>query len=111
MTYFYSHLIQVDDLVVALEELDLDTHHKHHLSTLADSTIHQSILELILNKLSPTEKVEFVKMINDNPNDPKLILYLKERVEGIEDEIKDTVEKIKQDLHQDIQEVKSKKGK
>ena len=73
MSYFYSYLIQIDDLVTAMEDLELEDHHKQHLGALADSTVHHTILELILSKLSPTEKTTFVKMLHKNPQDPKLM--------------------------------------
>lgn len=109
MSYFYSHLIQIDDLVVAMEELELEDNHKEHLSSLADSTVHHTILELILAKLSKSDREIFLKMVHKNPQDPKLMEFVNNRVDGIEGEIKEVAKKLKQELHEDIKEAKKEK--
>lgn len=109
MAYFYSHLIQVDDLVIAMEELELEGHHKEHLSALADSTVHHTILELILSKLSVEDRKTFIKMVHKNPDDPELMEFLNKRIDGVEEEIKAAAKKLKTEMHEDIKKAKKEK--
>jgi hypothetical protein len=111
MSYFYSHLVKVDNLVVALEELELSDDQKNHLTTLADSTVHHSILDLILSQLSHEDKITFVKMLNENPRDEKLLEFLNTKIEKIEKQIEDTATKIHSELHEDIKESHRRVGK
>lgn len=106
MVYFYSHLIQMDSLVEALSELELADHHKHHLSSLVDATLHKQILTLILDQLSTSDKVTFISMLEKDPKDPKIMEFLNTRVDKIEDQILTTSEKLKDELHEDIKESK-----
>lgn len=111
MSYFYSHLVAAHNLIVALDELELSPAQKHHLTKLADSTVHHEILDLILSQLSPEDKIIFIKMLNENPRDKKLLDFLNTKIEKIEDQIQDTAKKLHQELHEDIKESKRKVSK
>lgn len=104
MNYFYSHLIKIESITVKLEEMGLSENQKIHLSSLLDSTIHHTVLDLILSKLSPEDKEAFLYKLKENPKDKQLLEFLNTRVDNIEEEIKQTVEKLKVELHEDIQE-------
>lgn len=106
MSFFYSHIISFESLIISLEELNLSAHHKKVLTSLIDDTAHKAILGLILSKLSPTEKIEFLRMVNQNPRDGKIIDYLNSKASNIESEIRRAAEQLKKELHQDIQRSK-----
>jgi len=104
--YFYSHLIKIESLLIKLDELELEPHHKKHLAALVDSTIHTTVLDLILDKLSSEDKKTFLQELSKDPEDKKIMEFLNSKVENIEQEIFQTVEKLKDELHQDITETK-----
>ncbi len=107
MKHFYSHLVEIESVTVKLDELDLTEEQKIHLAALVDSTIHHTVFELILSKLSDEDKKAFLARLKDNPDDEKLMEFLSSKVENIEEEIKKTVNKLKDELHEDIKEAKN----
>lgn len=102
MSYFYSHLIEIESLTVKLEELDLTTEQRLHLALLVDSTIHHEILDLILSKLGDQDRKIFLERLKLDAGDEKMIEFLNSRMENIEDQIRNTAKKLKEDLHEDI---------
>lgn len=102
MKYFFSHLIEIESLIVKLDELDLTDEQKLHLSSLVDSTIHQTILDLVLSKLSVEDKKIFIKKLEESPEDKELMDFLVGKVDNIEDEISKTVKELKEELHEDL---------
>lgn len=106
MSYFYSHIIEIESILVKLDEMDLSDSQKKHLSALIDSTIHQTVLDLILSKLSSADKKSFVEKLEEDQGDKKLMDFLSVKIENIEDEIKTAVKELKTELHEDIKESK-----
>lgn len=104
MKHFYSHLIQIESVVVKLEELNLTEEQKMHLGALIDSTIHQSVLEMILSKLPESEKRIFIEKLQENSEDKKMMDFLQGKVDNIENEILQTVKELKKELNEDIKE-------
>ncbi len=106
MSYFYSHLVEIESVVIKLAELDLTDDQKKHLASLVDSTIHHTVLDLVLSKLSEEDKKIFLKKLGDDPQDKQLLEFLGEKIEGVEDEIKQVVKELKKELHEDLKEAK-----
>lgn len=104
MKHFYSHLIEIESVVVKLEELNLTEEQKMHLGALIDSTIHQSVLEMILSKLPESEKRIFIEKLQENSEDKKMMDFLQGKVDNIENEILQTVKELKKELNEDIKE-------
>ncbi|KKS13417.1 hypothetical protein A2617_03450 [Candidatus Daviesbacteria bacterium RIFOXYD1_FULL_41_10] len=111
MKYFYSHIIEIESVLVKLDEIDLSNDQKKHLAHLVDSTIHQTVLDLILSKLSKSDRRTLVAKMKENPEDKDLMKFVKEKVENIEEEIKNTVQDLKEELHMDIREARQPAGK
>lgn len=106
MSHFYSHLIEIESVIIKLDEMDLTVDQKQQLALLVDSTIHHTVLDLILSKLSDEDKKVFLHRLEKNPHDKDLMKFLVGRVEGLEDEIKQAVKELKKELHEDIEEAK-----
>jgi len=106
MKYFYSHLISIETIGTKMDELEMTNDQKKHLAELIDSTIHHEILDLVLSQLKEEEKIVFLQMIRDNPEDDKLLDFLNNKVDKIEDQIKETAKKLVQEIHEDIEEAK-----
>lgn len=107
---FYSDLVEIETIIIALDEMKLDDHHKKHLSSLVDSTIHHTIMDLILSKLEPTDRAEFIKLYNQDPKNKEIRKFLNDKIDGIDNEIKTAAKKLKEELHQDIKESKKIKS-
>ena len=106
MLYFYSHIIEVETIVAELDSLELTESQRMHLAVLIDSTIHYTVLDIILSKLSEEDKITFIIRLKENPKDQSLLDFLSEKVEDLEQEIKIIVEELKQTFLEDIKEVK-----
>lgn len=108
MKFFYSHLIEIESVIVKLDELDLTSEQKHHLAGLVDSTIHNTVLDIILSKLSESDKEAFLHRLKKDPEDEEIMNFVNSKVEGIEKDITEAVKKLKEELHEDIKEAHKK---
>lgn len=108
--YFYTHLISVESLIVELDQLDLSESEKKHLADLADSTLHQSILDAILSQLNDEDKHLLIKHLHSGEHD-RIWEFLNSRIDGVEEKIVNVADGVKKELHKDIKEAKEKKLK
>ncbi|RJP46739.1 MAG: hypothetical protein C4584_01245 [Armatimonadetes bacterium] len=106
MSYFYSHLIGIEIIIIALDELNLSDKHKEHLAALIDSTIHQAVLSIIFAKLDPKDRWIFIEKFQADMADKELMNFLSDKIDNIETEITMVVEELKMDLLEDIKEAK-----
>ncbi len=106
MKYFYTHIIKIEETVVLLEELDLKDHHKKHLGSLIDTAIHTTVLDVIFSQLSAADKKLFIDLLKKDPSDKRIMHFLNDRVDGIEDQLKEAVDQLKSELHKDIKHAK-----
>lgn len=105
MKHFYSHLIELESTVIELDKLNLSEEEKIHLTRLIDSSLHNTILDAILSELSEEDKKVFLKHIHESSHD-KIWQFLNEKVDNIEDKIKQTAKNLKDELDKDIEEAK-----
>src|SRR3989304_8865971 len=106
--YFYTHIVDTSILSLELGNMDLTPKERIHLISLIDSNIHHEILDLILSELSPSDKKTFLTHLASENHD-KVWKFLRGKVDNIEEKIKKTAEDLKKELHEDIEEVKSRK--
>lgn len=106
MAYFYSHLVEIGEIMEKLDGLDMTDAQKKHLADLIDSTIHQEILNIIFARLSDNDKLLFIEQLKNDPTNPEIMKLLNEKAADIEDEIKEAVKKIKKELHEDVETAK-----
>ena len=99
--YFYSHIIETESLILALNELKLSEKEKAHLLSLIDSSLHHTVLDAILSELSDSDKRVFLQHVVANDHD-KLWNHLNDKVDNIEDKIKKAANELKKQLHNDI---------
>lgn len=103
MSFFYSHLIEIQSVVMELDKLDLSSDQKTQLTGLIDSSLHHTILDAVLSELTPTDKKVFLNHLKaDDKN--KIWQFLNTKVENIEDKIKKAAEQLKVQLHEDLKE-------
>ncbi|OGE37201.1 hypothetical protein A3B45_05275 [Candidatus Daviesbacteria bacterium RIFCSPLOWO2_01_FULL_39_12] len=105
MKYFYSHLIEIESLIIELDKLDLSLEEKSHLSSLVDSSLHHTILDVVLSQLSEKDKKVFLNHLQKNEHD-KIWQFLSSKVDKIEEKIINAAEELKKQLHKDIKDAK-----
>lgn len=109
MKQFYSHLIEIESIIVSLDKMDLSGEEKLHLTHLVDSSLHHTILDAILSELPDEDKVVFINHLKADDHD-KIWKFLNEKVSGVEDKIKRTANELKSQLHKDIEEAVKQKS-
>ncbi|OGE19049.1 hypothetical protein A3D83_00100 [Candidatus Daviesbacteria bacterium RIFCSPHIGHO2_02_FULL_41_10] len=107
MKYFYTHLIEIESIIVELDKLDLSDDQRIHLTGLIDSSLHHTILDAVLSELKPVDKRIFLTHLQENDHS-KIWKFLNEKVENIEDKIKKTAGDLKEELKKDLKEAKNK---
>lgn len=105
VNYFYSHLVDIDSLILALSELEITDEEKKSLEKLARNQLHHAVVGAILNELSDRDKKIFLANVRYESHD-KIWKHLNEKVEKIEDKITKAAEDLKKELHKDILDLK-----
>lgn len=101
MKYFYSHLIEIESIIIELDKMGLSREEKLHLAHLVDSSMHHTILNAILSELSDEDKRKFISHLNENNHD-NIRKFLNEKVNKVEDKIKKAADDLKKELHKDL---------
>lgn len=102
MKQWYTHLVEIETIIVELDKMDLSKEDKLHLAHLVDSSLHHTILDAVLSQLKEEDKRIFITHLNEGSHD-KIWQFLNEKVDGVEDKIKKAAEDLKKELHKDIQ--------
>lgn len=108
MKYFYTHLVEIESLVVELDDLGLSAKEKKELAALVDSMIHSSIMEMIFLELNEHDKEKFIEYLKNDEKD-EIWEFLNKRIDKIKDKIKTVADELKEDLKKDIKQSKRKK--
>lgn len=108
--HFYTHLIQVNDIVLDLGDLDMTQEERVHLLALLDANIHSTVVHTVLSELPNDEKKAFLENIIVNDHE-KTWNHLRLNSVGLEDKIRIAVEKLVKEMKQDIKLVKSQNKK
>ena len=107
--FFYSHLIEIESIVIELDKLDLSPEQKEHLTNLIDSSLHHTILDAVLSQLSPQDKKVFLKSLEEDDHS-KIWKFLNEKIDSVEEKIKKTASDLKSELHKDLDEARQRRG-
>lgn len=108
MKYFYNHLVEVESLIIELDSLDLTKEQKVHLATIVDSSLHHTILDVIMSELSQRDKIAFLKHVEKDDHE-KIWQFLNSKVDNIEEKIKKVADDLTRELHEDLKKAKDKK--
>jgi 16S rRNA C967 or C1407 C5-methylase (RsmB/RsmF family) len=85
---FYDEIIQIGELMTHIQSLQIETEEKEELAQMVDETVHHEMLSVILTHLPEEHHEEFLERFQARPHDESLLAYLKAKVEGIEDKLK-----------------------
>ena len=105
MKKFYSHLIEIESLIIELDKLNLTGTERKHLANLVDANLHHTIMDAILSQLSEEDKKTFMQILHQKVNE-KIWDFLNSKVDNIEDKIKKAAKDLKTQLHKDLREAK-----
>lgn len=88
---FYDHLIVMEQVEIHINNHAQSKEEKEELWGLVDGIVRTRVMDIILTKLPKEHHTEFLEKLSLFPHDERLMDYLKEKVEDIEDEIKKEV--------------------
>ncbi len=110
MKYFYSHLIEIEAIVIKLDKMDLSKEEKLHLTHLIDSSLHHTVLNAILSELSEEDKRLFILHLKENNHD-KIWQFLNNKVSGIETKIRKAATDLNKEFMTDLKEAERLQSK
>lgn len=102
MTYFYSHLVRIEPVLIKLDRLQLSDEQKVHLGEILDSTIYNTVLDLIFSNIGDKDKEAFMQMIGEEKEKELLLEFLNARIDNVEKQIYDTIDQLIQEFNGDI---------
>jgi len=108
MRHFYSHLVEIESVIVELDKLDLSPEQKKRLTKLIDSSLHHMILDAVLSQLTKQDKIVFLNHLREDDHG-KLWKFLNIKIDSVEEKIKKTIEDLKNELHKDLDKAKKHK--
>lgn len=108
MKHFYSHLIEIESIIIELDKLDLSQEQKIHLTGLIDSSLHHTVLDAVLSELSSQDKRVFLNYLKEDDHG-KIWKFLNEKVDKLEEKIKKTADDLKEELKKDLKEARQRR--
>lgn len=108
MSTILARYINIESIYAEISNLDLDEGQRVHLVKLIDSSLHHAILDEILSNLDSEDKNKFLKMLAEDPKNEKIVNFLNEKIENIEERIKKVADDLSEEMKKDIEEAKSK---
>lgn len=106
--HFYTHLIEIDTIYTELETLPIHKHEKDELVEIVHSTIHHVVIDTVLSELPEEDKKTFLSHVHAEDH-TSIWNLLKEKIDQSESKIQKAVDRLKQEFHQDIDEMKKEK--
>ncbi len=103
---FFDHLIEVDTLHIHIEEMEMESHEKDDIKRIINDSLYHAILDAILSELSEEDKRTFLSHVVEDDHD-KIWGLLNDKIENVEDKIKNAAETIKKELHEEMKTSKS----
>lgn len=102
--HFYHHLIEIDSIELALDDLGLNQDEKQDLIIIVDDNIYHTVLDTVLSELKGSDKKAFLALVLAEDHG-EVWQLLTEKIENAEEKIKKSVSDLLARLHQDIKEV------
>lgn len=109
MKQFYTHLVEIESIIVELDKMGLSEDEKIHLADLVDSSLHHTILDAVLSHLKEEDRLKFIEHLNDGNHD-KVWKFLNEKVDHIEEKIKKASDDLKKEFANDLKEARQRRS-
>lgn len=106
MKVWYQKIITIEPILQELNDMNLSDEERAHLSQLLDSSLHHAILDEILSNLKEEDKKLFLKMLHEDPENEKLVKFLNEKIDHIDDRVKKVADDLVAEMHQEVKEAK-----
>lgn len=101
MIHFYAHLVETSEISLSLAEMEMTNSQRRHLLLLVESSLHNSIVDLVLAELGPNDQKIFLGLLYEG-NTQGIHNLLKENVADVEKKIRVLGKKLVAEFLQDI---------
>lgn len=95
---FWDNLVEVEEIRIKIDEHGLEDEEKKELLEITYQTFDIRIMEIILTHLPEKKHQSFLDTLSRKPHHSKLMDFLKEEVEDIEEKIKELVKEVKEEI-------------
>ncbi len=107
--HFYTHLISLDLVNRELLSLTISEDERVELISIIHSSLHYTIINLVLSHLETKDKKTFLAQAAKNDH-TKTWTFLKAKTEHMEEEIIKAVKNLEKEFLQDIEELRKEKS-
>ncbi len=102
--YFYDHIISLESVHVAIDQMGIEPAQRVELRDLLEQQVHYAILNMLLSELPPEDRGIFLRHQEGQEHD-ELWRLLGEKIDQVEDKIRQVSEELVSKMHQDINEL------
>lgn len=99
---FYDHLIVLEEIETVLNRQQFDSKDKEVVGQVIEETVHYRVMTRILDHLPREHHQEFLERFHQAPYDASLLAFLKEKVDKIEDFIREEIDTLKKELLKEL---------
>lgn len=99
--HFYIHIIDMTPLYERIDTLHISGVERRNLIMIAESHIHQAIIDAVLTELAEEDKPIFLEHLDSN-NHQSIWDMLTDKIEDVEDKIVDVAHRLRDELIGDI---------
>ncbi len=99
---FFDHLINISQLEQQIKQLEITDQELYELNQELDQLIQQRVVEVVLNLLHQDHHHTFITYLHQNPSDTQILIWLKQYITDVEEQIQQAVSELEQELLQEI---------
>lgn len=104
--HFYSELVEIESIDQELNDLQFSEDEKKDLMHHVHSSIHYTVLDVVLSELPEDHKKRFVELVRENDHE-KIWEHVKNNTQEIEEKIKQGIKTLVGDFLGEIKKVKT----
>jgi len=106
---FYDHLIVLEEVEVQIASSNLDRTEREEIHQMIEELVHYRVMTKILDHLPRQHHEEFLGQFHKAPYHEGVLQFLKEKVEDIEELIREEISVLKKELLKDLSTSKTSK--
>lgn len=91
-TDFYQHLLELEEIERILDQTEFELHERQHLIEVVRKAIHIEVMHMILDELSLQEREQLLRILEEQPNDKGILIFLKRSINNVEGRIQGTIQ-------------------
>ena len=95
---FWDYLIQIEEIEIKIDEYGLDKEEKLEFLRTVRQTFDARLLEEVLSLLPEEKHTAFLDKFTKKPHHPKLLEFLKEEIEDVEEKISEIAKNLKEEI-------------